>query len=149
MLDPLPPADCTFFFHSFLADIGTSASIPLIKKGHGSEVKYNRRFLWNHSYMITSGHYLLKKQAFPIPPSAESFGYTGGKFSLYTWRELNSCRTSMTSRVGIHPRVTRPARMQMLVPSSSRLHSFSFPFVPAEKVFSAFHSPLKKVMEAR
>ena len=52
-------------------------------------------------------------------------------------REFNSCRTSMTPRVGIHPRVTRPARMQMLVPSSSRLHSFSFPFVPAEKVFSA------------
>ena len=28
-----------------------------LKKGNGSEVKYNRRFLGNPSYMITSGHY--------------------------------------------------------------------------------------------
>ena len=33
MLDPLSPADCTFFLPSFLADDVTSASIPLTKEG--------------------------------------------------------------------------------------------------------------------
>ena len=114
-----------------------SASIPLIKKGHGSEVKYNRRFLWNHSYMITSGHDPSLEVGFSHPPLAESFGCTGEKLAFNTWREYNSCRSSMTRRVGIHPRVTRPVRMQMLDPSSSRLHSFFFHSFLAEDGTSA------------
>ena len=39
-----------------------------LKKGHGSEVKYNRRFLWNHSYMITSGHDPSLEVGFSHPP---------------------------------------------------------------------------------
>ena len=35
------------------------APIPL-KRVMGAIVKYNRGFLWNYSYMITSEHYSLK-----------------------------------------------------------------------------------------
>ena len=68
---------------------------------NGSEVKYNRRFLWNHSYMITSGHDPSLEVGFSHPPLAESFGCTGGKLAFNTWREYNSCRSSMTRRVAV------------------------------------------------
>ena len=53
-------------------------------------------------------------------------------------RKFNCCQTSMTSRVGIHPRVIWSARMRMLVPLPPAGCTFLFfPFVPADQVFSA------------
>ena len=62
------------------------APIPL-KRVMGAFVKYNRGFLWNYSYMITSEHYSLK--------------WNGCNEIYFSWNEWKIKRCNLLEGVGL------------------------------------------------